>query len=144
MKRRSIAHTCSAYIIPKYILLVRGKKVKGIYIIFHKKTAPGIPGTMLKEPYSGGQEGGDLGVESAEFLLGAGAGHLLREPEIQAEHTHQIFAVDMPTIVAYGNIKRLFHGQMDKGLHLSERIHGNMKLTHKDPSHTVQTEKYHV
>ena len=67
-------------------------------------------------------------MEAAELLLSAGAADLLGKTEVQAEHAHEILAVNALPFVAHGNRKGLAGGQGNKFLHFLKGADHNIKF----------------
>ena len=98
----------------------------GFYFI----TAPGIPGTMLKEPKLFGQE--PLGIldKPVELLLGAFHGGGQRLAEIQAAQFHEALAVDLVLGIAHPDGEGPGCGQGNKCLDILNRMNLNGEFPH--------------
>ena len=73
------------------------KKNCQLYIVhcqLIKKPAPGIPRTVLLEPYSFDQELTGIGAEGFQLLLGALSNHPKGLVEVQTKHFHEAAAAD--------------------------------------------------
>ena len=112
-------------------------------VSLYKKTAPGIPRTVLIEPASGEKTGGG-GLEPGELRFIAVHTDPHRTAEIDAEHGHQAFGADVLVIGADDNIKGLLGGQCHKCLDIFKRTHPNIELLHQNPSDTVQIKNYRI
>ena len=103
-----------------------------------KKTAPGIPGTMLEEPYLC-QEPACLMPEILETVAVAVTKDLQRAGIIQTDHANEAFGVDQLHIVAYHDLKGLNGSNADKFLYFLKRVDRDVKFLHKLPPNAIQS-----
>ena len=97
-----------------------------------KKPAPSIPRTVLLEPYLFDQELFDITAKGGKLLLTAIRIHPQRAAQIQAEHFHKAFSVDLVVGVPDSDGKRTRRGQRDKLLNILNRLKPNLKFPHKN------------
>ena len=95
-----------------------------------KKPAPGIPRTVLLEPYLY-QELSHIGFELLARFLGAIRTHLNRLAVVKTEHSHEALGVDSGAVIAYHNAEGLDRGKLYKILNILERMQVNIKLLHR-------------
>ena len=104
----------------------------------HKKTAPGIPGTMLKEPYLCQKPAG-LMPEILEAVAIAVTQDPQRTGVIQTDHANEAFGIDQLHIVANHYLKGLNGGHAHELLYFLKGVDGNIKFLHKLPPEAVQS-----
>ena len=96
-----------------------------------KKTAPGIPRTVLQRAeIQLRQKSGGGGLKPGAFFLGAVSPNLNRFAVIQAKHSHKAFGVDTAAVVANQNPEGLDGGQFHKILHIGKGMQRDIKLLH--------------
>jgi hypothetical protein len=95
-----------------------------------KKPAPGIPGTVLQEPYLVGQQTLNVLEELFRFLIGAVDGDLLGLAVIQAEHAHKAAAVDMVAVRSHNDGEGFSGGQGHKILNFLTGTKPNHEFLH--------------
>lgn len=76
-------------------------------------------------------------MERMKFLRGASDLNPDRCRIIQAEHSHQVLAVDVLTVISHIYIKGLNHCQGHKILNLPQGTQDNMKFSHIDSSNSL-------
>jgi hypothetical protein len=99
----------------------------------HKKTAPGIPGTVLQEPYSFYRKGRGLVPERVKLAFRAIAADIQRRPQIQAGKAHIAGGIGHLVVIKQIHLKGLGSGQPDKFLHFLKRADTNPEFLHKIP-----------
>jgi hypothetical protein len=91
---------------------------------------------------SGGEEGGGLLGKGAEAVLIAIHQDLQRLVQVQGEHTHKIFAIDLLTMVIHGDRKGLHHGQAHEGVDIIRGVDENTEVSHKIPPGLYKWRKF--
>jgi hypothetical protein len=109
-----------------------------------KKTAPGIPRTVLQEPKLNQKLGSSLLKQAALFLCAIGT-NLNGGAEIKAEHAHKALGIHSGTVVANQNTEGLNGGQLYKFLHIFKAAQRYIKLFHGIlPPCAVQKQNFRV
>lgn len=109
----------------------------------HKKTAPGVPGTMLKEPKLY-QKVADLLAEVLETVLITVAQDFQRVGKVQAYHANEAFGVDNLPVVAHKNLEGLHCGRGNKFPNFPKGANIDVKFLHKLPPDAIQRRKKRV
>lgn len=111
---------------------------------FHKKTAPGIPGTVLQEPYlMGDHKFAAFLLKVKALLLRTGDGHGKGARELEAEDLHEVLAIHTAQAVGQG------HGtqgcsQCNKFINIQCGTEMDDKFLHNSPPVTVQAPGHRV
>jgi len=103
----------------------------------YKKTAPGIPRTVLKEPILSDKPGSLL-PEVLEVRVAAVAADTDGFGIVQAHHADKAFSVDLPVFVTHRNTERLHGGKGNEFFHVPKGTYADGKLMHIDAPHSVQ------
>jgi hypothetical protein len=111
----------------------------------HKKIAPGIPGTMLKEPCLFRQKACGLPAKFRKLAVGAVAAHQKLVVEVETHETHIAGGVGGLVVVADADMEGLRGGDPNKILHFREGTETDTEFLHKiTSSAAVQTGKNRV
>ena len=106
-----------------------------------KKTAPGIPGTLLGKHYELSQKPTGLLPEALELLAVALTQHLQRTGEVQTDHADKTFGVEHLHAVADENPKGLHGGHGDELPNLRKGANCDLKFLHNYPLPLYKDEK---
>ena len=96
-----------------------------------KKPAPGIPRTVLLEPYLFYQKAVCVKHQLFQFCFRAVSDDTKGMGEVQTEELHKALAVDLVVLVPDGDQKGAGSGESDKVLHVFYAAQTNLKFSHK-------------
>ena len=96
-----------------------------------KKPAPGIPRTVLLEPYLFYQETLCIAHEDFQFRFCAVSYNPQRTGEVQAEQLHEALGVDLVVFVTNGDGEATGGGQCHEILNILNASQPDLKFSHK-------------
>ena len=102
-----------------------------VWILRHKKPAPGIPRTVLQEPMSIHQKPADGTAEVLILCFCAGNHSSKGMGEVQTEHFHKAFAIGLILVISNPDREREGCCQRNKFLHVQDGPKLNFKFPHK-------------
>ena len=110
-----------------------------LFPFWAKKPAPGIPGTVLLEPYGSSPKLSGGRTEGVEIVFRAADADGQEAAEVQTEHSNEALAVDPAVPAPYQDGEGLHGGQRYELANFLKGVDGDVKFPHQYPSDAVQT-----